>query len=247
MGVRWLQCRVAVIGLLTTLVVGIGTVGAQTQGVDDLAVLRGQVSQLYSQGKYAEALTIAEPYVNLARQRDGDAHIEFATAIAWMGSVLIAQGRYAEAEPLYRRALDIREKALGPEHPSFGTSLNNLAGLYRARAGTPRPSRSTSGRWASAKALGDEHPSVATSLNNLAVLYVSEGRYAEAEPLYQRAMGIRETALGDEHPADATSLNNLAGLYERGPARRGRAALPAGDGASARRPWATSTPPTPPR
>ena len=132
MGVRWLQCRVAVIGLLTTL--GIGTVGAQTQGVDDLAVLRGQVSQLYSQGKYAEALTIAEPYVNLARQRDGDAHIEFATAIAWMGSVLIAQGRYAEAEPLYRRSLGIHEKTLGPgEHPDIGTSLNNLAYLYFAQ------------------------------------------------------------------------------------------------------------------
>ena len=87
MGVRWLQCRVAVIALLATLVLGIGTVGAQAQGADDLAALHGQVSQLYSQGKYAEALPIAERYVALARQRHGDAHTEFATAIAWMGYV----------------------------------------------------------------------------------------------------------------------------------------------------------------
>ncbi|MEO0396201.1 MAG: trypsin-like peptidase domain-containing protein, partial [Cyanobacteria bacterium P01_A01_bin.137] len=32
---------------------------------------------------------------------------------------------------------------------------------------------------------GDEHPDVATSVNNLAFLYSSQGRYEEAEPLYQ--------------------------------------------------------------
>ncbi len=51
------------------------------------------------------------------------------------------------------------------------------------------------------------------SLNNLAWLYRLQGKYAEAEPLYQRALGIYETALGPEHPYVATGLNNLAGLY----------------------------------
>ncbi len=41
-----------------------------------------------------------------------------------------------------------------------------------------------------------EHPDVAQSLNNLAELYRVQGRYAEAEPLYQRALAIREKALG---------------------------------------------------
>ena len=40
------------------------------------------------------------------------------------------------------------------------------------------------------------------------------GDYAKAEPLYQRALAIREKALGPEHPDTATSLNNLAVLYE---------------------------------
>ena len=39
------------------------------------------------------------------------------------------------------------------------------------------------------------------------------GQYAEAEPLLQRALQIREKALGPEHPDVATSLNNLAVLY----------------------------------
>ena len=39
------------------------------------------------------------------------------------------------------------------------------------------------------------------------------GDYAKAEPLYQRALKIREKALGPDHPDTATALNNLAGLY----------------------------------
>ena len=41
----------------------------------------------------------------------------------------------------------------------------------------------------------------------------SQGRYAEAEPLYKRALAIREKALGPDHPDVGTALNNLAALY----------------------------------
>jgi tetratricopeptide (TPR) repeat protein len=42
----------------------------------------------------------------------------------------------------------------------------------------------------------------------------SQGRNAEAEPLYKRSLAIREKALGPDHPEVATSLNNLAGFYQ---------------------------------
>jgi len=63
------------------------------------------------------------------------------------------------------------------------------------------------------KQLGADHPQTAGSLNNLADLYRSQGKYAEAEPLYVRALQIREEQLGADHPDTAGSLNNLAGLY----------------------------------
>ncbi len=56
---------------------------------------------------------------------------------------------------------------------------------------------------------------MATSLNNLAFLYDAQGKYAEADPLYKRALAIRENALGPEHPSVATSLENYADLLRK--------------------------------
>ena len=64
-----------------------------------------------------------------------------------------------------------------------------------------------------AEKFGGQDPRLATSLNNLAELYRVQGQYAEAEPLYRRALAIWEKALGPEHPDVAAGLNNLAELY----------------------------------
>jgi tetratricopeptide (TPR) repeat protein len=52
-------------------------------------------------------------------------------------------------------------------------------------------------------------------LNQTAYYLYRRAQYPQAEPLYQRALAIREKQLGPEHPNTATSLNNLAGLYRR--------------------------------
>jgi len=54
---------------------------------------------------------------------------------------------------------------------------------------------------------------VAATLNNLAELYREQGMYAEAEPLYLRAIRIWELSVGPEHHYTAQGLNNLALIY----------------------------------
>jgi tetratricopeptide (TPR) repeat protein len=56
---------------------------------------------------------------------------------------------------------------------------------------------------------------LATSLNSLAELYHFQGQYAQAEPLFKRALAINEKALGPGHPNLATTLDNLADLYTK--------------------------------
>src|SRR2546425_452013 len=58
-----------------------------------------------------------------------------------------------------------------------------------------------------AEQFGPEDPRVARTLNNLALLYDAQHRYAEAEPLLQRALAIQAKALGPAHPDVALSLS----------------------------------------
>ncbi len=61
---------------------------------------------------------------------------------------------------------------------------------------------------------GEEDPRFAASLSNLALLYDDQGRYAEAEPLFKRALTINEKALGREHPNTRLALENLSALNQ---------------------------------
>ncbi len=62
--------------------------------------------------------------------------------------------------------------------------------------------------------LGEEHPDVTASLNNLAGLYDYQGRYTEAESLYQQALDILERRLGANHPNTVTVRENLTYLRD---------------------------------
>ncbi|MBD2354903.1 tetratricopeptide repeat protein [Tolypothrix sp. FACHB-123] len=176
--------------------------------------LSQQVVQLYRQGKYSEAIPLAERALAIREKLLGKEHPDVATSLNNLAVLYESQGNYAKAEPLHLRSLAIREKVLGKEHPNVAESLNNLALLYELQGSyakaEPLYLRSLAIR---EKVLGKEHPDVATSLNNLAGLYSSQGNYAKAEPLYLRSLAIREKVLGKEHPDVAQSLNNLAELY----------------------------------
>ncbi|MBD1852490.1 tetratricopeptide repeat protein [Leptolyngbya sp. FACHB-711] len=55
---------------------------------------------------------------------------------------------------------------------------------------------------------------LARLLNQAGYYLKQRGQYAEAEPLYQRSLEIREAQLGKDHPDVAESLSNLAVLYK---------------------------------
>jgi len=185
---------------------------------DDAEALYTEVMRLYQQGRYEEAIPLAERALAIQEKAFGPEHLEIATSLNNLAALYWTRGNYARAEPLYKRALAIQEKVFGPEHPAVAESLNNLGVLYwsqgdHARA-EPLYKRALAIR---EKILGLEHPDVGQSLNNLALLYLSKSDYARAEPLLKRALAIREKVHGPEHPELANSLNSLAGLYnERG-------------------------------
>ncbi|MEA5517358.1 tetratricopeptide repeat protein [Limnoraphis robusta] len=190
------------------------TSSQQSPELEEARQLHQQAYQLYEQGKYNEAIPLAERLLEIGQRLLGENHPYVATSLSNLAELYRLQGRYTEAEPLFIRELEMYQKLLGKEHPDVAQSLNNLANLY-----------SSQGRYSEAeplfiralemrqKLLGTEHPDVATSLNSLGELYTSQGRYNEAEPLVEQALEMRQKLLGTEHPHVAQSLNNLANLY----------------------------------
>src|SRR5271166_2525219 len=182
---------------------------------DEFNLLNQQVQTLFKQGKYQEAIPLAEKAVELAKRVYGPEQPNTAKSLNNLAELYWRMGEYAKAEPLYQEALRICQKVFGSEHPNTAAILNNLALLYKDM-----------GEYVKAeplyqealriyrKVLGPEDPHTATGLNNLAGLYEEMGEYAKAEPLYQQALRIRQKVLGSEHPDVANSLNNLAALYD---------------------------------
>jgi hypothetical protein len=73
---------------------------------------------------------------------------------------------------------------------------------------------------------------VAQTLHHLAALYEKQGQYVQAEPLYQRALLIREQALGTEQPETIAVGKNyhelLQTVQEQGTVSGKREAMPPG-------------------
>jgi len=62
----------------------------------------------------------------------------------------------------------------------------------------------------STRAFREKHPDTAKSYNSLASNLNAQGKYAEARPLFQKALDLRIELLGEKHPDSALCYNNLA-------------------------------------
>ena len=181
---------------------------------DDLAALNQRIYQLFAEGKYQEAIPIAEKAVELAKRVRGPEDPDTAASLDNLAALYDDTGEYAKAQPLYQEALRIRQKVLGSDHPDTVQSVNNLAVLYLAmhEYAKAEPLYQEALRIRQ-KVSGSDHPETAQSLDNLALLYQAMREYAKAQPLYQEALRIRQKVLGSDHPDTVQSLDNLAVLY----------------------------------
>lgn len=75
----------------------------------DISELNRQVEQLYDQGKYAEAIRVAEQALAEAEVTVGPDHASTATTLNNLAVFYRDMGRYDEALPLHKLALANRE------------------------------------------------------------------------------------------------------------------------------------------
>src|SRR5262249_13643672 len=63
------------------------------------------------------------------------------------------------------------------------------------------------------KAFGPQHKHTATALTDLGTLYYTQKRYADAQPLYERALAIDERSPRPDNSSLSTTFHNLALVY----------------------------------
>jgi tetratricopeptide (TPR) repeat protein len=161
----------------------------------------------HDQGRYEQAEPLYQWALTIDCKVYGVTHLNVALILHNLAELYRAQGRYAPAESLYQRALAIRAESFCPES-LVAQSLYGLAEVYRAQ-GQYAPAESLYLRVLALWEKTDpEHPLVTQSLYSLVELYTTQGcvqllrsltelyqdqgPYAPAEPLYQRALAIRD-------------------------------------------------------
>jgi len=162
------------------------------QRLAGLHALQGRLAP--AESLYTQALALAQhllprPYRELIA-------LETQTADFYLD-----QKNYPKAEALYTQALAHLEDQADPRPPQLAGLLNRLAELHLAQ-----------GHHSLADSLGKR--AMACKLGAQGYEYYLQGKYAQAETFYRRALAIHEKALGD-HPELARTLDNLALLLKK--------------------------------
>ncbi len=124
------------------------------------------------------------------------------------------EGKLAEGEVNYAEAMELYRTAalLEKDNPDYllaaGKMARKLAEFKQAQEWLERLLELR-------EAEGKNDAALGTALHELALLHKDLGQYAAAEPLYLRAVAVKEQSLGKEHPDVAEVLNGLAALYWR--------------------------------
>jgi tetratricopeptide (TPR) repeat protein len=101
------------------------------------SALPRQIQELRWGGKEAEAIQLAEHYVELAKERYGEDQPDFAAPLLLLAQLYAAQARPADAERLFKNAIAIRETALSADNLLVADAVVQLGYFYQAQSRYP--------------------------------------------------------------------------------------------------------------
>jgi tetratricopeptide (TPR) repeat protein len=75
--------------------------------------------KLEQQGRYREALPLAQEVLLKLRRILGESHPDYAKSLNHLAALYAAMGAYGKALPLLEQARDLRKRLLGENHPDY--------------------------------------------------------------------------------------------------------------------------------
>jgi serine/threonine protein kinase len=175
-------------------------------------------TMLQRQGRLVEAIEDAWRAVAAKERAGGLDNPDVAQSLGNLSLCLAELDQLDEAIPLAERAVKISETGMGPQHPRTAIHLSNYSEILN------KLGRFAAAREMARRALaifesetGSDGVVVTYPLTALALGYLGEGLPAEAQPLLERVVAIREakesesSRIGEAHFALARSLHELGG------------------------------------
>lgn len=170
-------------------------------------VLNNQAMLFQAIGRYDEAESELKEAIAVAEKlqsSNSKNHLKFLSNLALLYQQM---GKYAEAEAIYLGM----EKRLGKTSTEYASMLNNQAALYLVMGKEDKVEDLLKRSAAIYKSsLGEETPAFAKVTSDLGNFYRYKTRYADAGPLLEKALVVREKTLGNNHPHYVQSQEDLA-------------------------------------
>jgi tetratricopeptide (TPR) repeat protein len=169
----------------------------------DVTWTLNKLADMYRElGKYTEAEVLYKRALEINEKSLEAGHPEkflifyMTGTLKNLADVYKLQGKYAEAERLHKRALEIKDiptvPSISPERAYEAFKDFYAAGNYAEALVYARKYEAlVQGNGANSE--------YAAALHNVALVYQAQGKLAEAEGLYKRALAINEKALGASH------------------------------------------------
>lgn len=165
-----------------------------------LASIQSDITDLYKQGNFPEALKISKKLLKETEAHFGRNHPATASAYNNLGLMQKLLGDFGEAREHYSRAMRIYGKVVGRDHASYAMTLHNLGALSKSQIHFDTSLKATERlslveqaleqleeAWAIRKVeLGDEHPLTVASRSGygstLAAQVLHQHKLVEATP-----------------------------------------------------------------
>ncbi len=176
------------------------------------------IEKLMSQGKFTDAQSLCQKFLDLRREFLGDKHRDIAESQTDLAVTLYSQRNFAAAQTLFQAALDLYRELLGEKHPDTAMSYDSLAAILNDQD-----------KYADAQpflqaaldirreVLGEDHSDTASSYKDLAVNLYYQKKHVDAQPNFQRALDLNRQIHGETHSKTAQSYKSIArNLYELG-------------------------------
>lgn len=194
--------------------------GEKVLGVDhpNVARMLNNLAELYrATAAYEQAGPLYQRALAIQREALGEDHPSTAITLSNLAQWHIARGDLASAETLFSSVVAVQHNALGPEHSELAITFHQQAELQTRLGDGDTAERLNLRALEMYPPASEGSPPSPTRLRRaivqtaLADLYTSQGRWAEAAPLYDQAAAAVEAEL-TENPANRSTLGRLAAI-----------------------------------